>query len=77
MSGDPTEETTMRRPPFDPAAFVVGVVGIVVAALGLLDPEVARRIDLGVLWPVTLMTVGLALLATARRPRRRPGGTAD
>jgi hypothetical protein len=67
----------MHRPPFDPAAFVAGVVCIVVAALGLLDPQVARRIDLGVLWPVTLMTVGLALLATARLPRRHPGGTVD
>jgi hypothetical protein len=63
----------MPRPPFDPSTFVIGVVCVVIAVLGLLDPGVTRRINLGVLWPATLIGIGLALLATARRSRKQSG----
>jgi uncharacterized membrane protein HdeD (DUF308 family) len=58
-----------QRPPFDPAALVAGIVFIVIAVLALLDPEVARRVDLAVVWSAAFVTVGAALLLTtfARR----------
>ena len=49
------QETTMDRPPFDPVALVMGVVFIVIAALALLDPAVARRVDLNVVWSLTFV----------------------
>ena len=61
--------TLPQRPPFDPVALVVGVVFIVIAGLALLDAELARRVDLGVLWSVTFLTVGAVLLATTLRRR--------
>jgi hypothetical protein len=52
------------RPPFDPAAFVVGAVLIVLAIIALLDPGLARRLDLAVIGPATLVGIGAVLLAT-------------
>lgn len=57
----------MQRPPFDPAALVAGVVFSVIAVIGLLDPESSRRLDLAVVWSVTFVAVGLALLGMALR----------
>jgi uncharacterized membrane protein HdeD (DUF308 family) len=72
------QETTMDRPPFDPVALVMGVVFIVIAALALLDPAVARRVDLNVVWSLTFVAVGAALLATTlRRGRGQDVGQAD
>jgi hypothetical protein len=64
------EETEMERPPFDPTALVLGLLFSVVAVVGLLDPDVARRIDLEVVIPLTLVVGGSALLLGAARPRR-------
>lgn len=61
--------TLPKRPPFDPVALVVGVVFVVIAGLALLDAELARRVDLGVLWSATFLTVGAVLLATTLRRR--------
>jgi uncharacterized membrane protein HdeD (DUF308 family) len=72
------QETTMDRPPFDPVALVMGVVFIVIAALALLDPTVARRVDLSVVWSLTFVAVGAVLLATTlRRGRGQDVGQAD
>jgi uncharacterized membrane protein HdeD (DUF308 family) len=75
---DTTQETTMDRPPFDPVALVMGVVFIVIAVLALLDPAVVRRVDLGVVWSLTFVAVGAALLATTlRRGGRQDAGQLD
>jgi hypothetical protein len=60
-----------RRPPFDPAAFVFGALFTVLAIVGLLDAETARRIDLTLLLPATLVVVGGLLVAGSVLPRRR------
>ncbi|MDP9341732.1 MAG: hypothetical protein M3Q23_06445 [Actinomycetota bacterium] len=57
----------MRRHEFDPISFVFGMI---FAVLGL--AFLSGRVDLGDLhlrwlWPVPLIAVGLALLATTRR----------
>lgn len=57
--------TPRIRPPFDPVALVVGVVVVVIAVLGLLGPDVAARVDLGVLWASALLAAGVALLLSA------------
>lgn len=62
-----------QRPPFDPAALVAGVVFIVIAVLALLDPEVARRVDLGIVWSAAFVGVGAVLLATTLRRRGDDG----
>ena len=64
------EETRMARPPFDTVAFVLGALFVLVAALGLLGPGVARRLDLGIVFPVALVTIGAAVLAGSLTPRR-------
>lgn len=69
--GTPAEETRMDRPPFDPTALVIGLVISLVAVIGLLDPELARRIDLGVLVPSALVFAGAALLVTSVVARQR------
>jgi hypothetical protein len=66
--------TLPQRPPFDPAALVAGVVFIVIAVLALLDAEVVRRVDLGVVWSAAFIGVGGVLLATTLR-RRGDDGT--
>ncbi len=58
-----------QRPPFDPVALVAGVVFIVLAVLALLDADIVRRVDLGVVWSATFLTVGAVLLATTLRRR--------
>jgi hypothetical protein len=68
------EETHMSRPPFDTVAFVLGALFVLVAVLGLLGPTIARRLDLGVVFPVALVVIGAAVLAGSIRPRR-PGRT--
>lgn len=70
------EESTMdrpTRPPFDPTALVMGALFVVIAVVGLLDPEVARRVDLGVLVPATLVALGGALLLGSAISGRRRG----
>jgi uncharacterized membrane protein HdeD (DUF308 family) len=74
---DATKETTMDRPPFDPIALVLGVVFVVIAAIALLDPEVARRVDLGVVWSLTFVAVGIALLASSLGRRGAAAGARD
>lgn len=71
--------TTRVRPPFDPVALVVGVVAVVIAVLGMLGPDVAARVDLGVVWASALLAAGVALLlsAAARRGRRSVGAATD
>jgi hypothetical protein len=72
----PQDPTRPHRghPPFDPTALVLGLVFAAVAVVGLLDPELTRRIDLGVLVPVTLLTVGGALLLGSAFVRGRDDG---
>jgi hypothetical protein len=70
---DPTRPQR-GRPPFDATALVLGLVFAAVAIIGLLDPEVTRRIDLGVLVPVTLLIVGGALLLGSAFVRGRDDG---
>jgi len=72
----PQDPTRPRRgrPPLDPTALVLGLVFAAVAIVGLLDPELARRIDLGVLVPVTLLIVGSALLLGSAFLRERDDG---
>jgi hypothetical protein len=64
------EEAHMSRPPFDTVAFVFGSLFVLVAVLGLLDPAITRRLDLGVVFPVALVVIGAAVLAGSLRPRR-------
>jgi hypothetical protein len=67
-----SEEPAMDRPPFDPAAFIVGIALIGIATLGLLGPEVVRRLDLAVLGSALLVAGGALLLVTSlRRDRSR------
>ena len=72
------EEDHMPRPPFDTAAFVLGSLFMLVAVLGLLGAPLVRRLDLGIVLPVALVAVGLAVLAGSfsparpRRPAPRP-----
>jgi uncharacterized membrane protein HdeD (DUF308 family) len=72
-----SEEPTMQRPPFDPIALVMGVVFVVIAAIALLDPEVARRVDLAVVWSLTFVAVGVALLASSLGRRGATSGARD
>jgi hypothetical protein len=67
----PDEERPMSRPPFDTAAFVFGTLFTVIAVIGLLDPEVARRIDLATFVPALLIVLGGFLLVGSALPRRR------
>ncbi len=67
------EEAPMDRPPFDPAAFVFGGLFVAIALVGLLDPSLARRIDLGTFLPALLVVLGGLLLITNARPSRRSG----
>ena len=62
MSPQGPTRTHRGRPPYDTTALVLGLLFAAVAIVGLLDPELVRRIDLGVLVPVTLLAVGGALL---------------
>lgn len=73
-SAGPSPRPHRGRPPFDPTALVLGLVFAAVAVVGLLDPELTRRIDLGVLVPVTLLTVGGALLLGSAFVRGRDDG---
>jgi hypothetical protein len=52
----------MHRHPFDPVAFVFGAIFLLVATLGLLDPDVVRGLELRVLVPGALIAIGGALL---------------
>jgi len=75
MSDDSTvqarsEETPMSRPPFDATAFVFGALFTVIAVIGLLAPEVARRIDLATFLPAMLILLGGVLLVGSALPRR-------
>lgn len=64
---------TPQRPPFDPTALALGALFVVIAVVGLLDPGLARRVDLGVLIPATLVVVGSALLLGSAISGRRRG----
>lgn len=52
----------MSRHPFDPVAFIFGAIFVLVATLGLLDPDVVRGLDLRVLAPGALIAIGGMLL---------------
>lgn len=67
------EEAPMHRPPFDPTAFVFGGLFVAIAIVGLIDPSLARRIDLGTFLPALLVVLGAMLLIGSARPRRGPG----
>lgn len=60
------------RPPFDPVALVLGTLFVLVAVLGLIDAELARDLDLGVLVPTTLVVLGGGLVLGAALSGRRP-----
>lgn len=66
----PARPTRQPRPPFDPTAFALGTLFVVIAVVGLLDPSLARRIDLAVLVPATLVAIGGALLVGSAMGRR-------
>ena len=64
------EEARMPRRPFDTAAFVFGALFVLIAVLGLLDPALVRRLDLGVVFPLALVAIGVLVLGGSLRPRR-------
>ena len=68
----------MRHRPFDTAAFVFGTLFVLVAVLGLLGPDVTRRLDLGILFPLAIVLIGAVVLLVSLRPRDagRPGSDA-
>ena len=70
----PTPAPAPARPVFDPVAFILGAAFVLVAVLGLLDPELTADVDLGLLAPAALVVVGGALLlgSTLSGRRRRP-----
>jgi hypothetical protein len=59
----------MKRHPFDPAPFVAGGILLTVAVIGLLDAATLARVQVGVLIPAVLVTIGGALLLGSLRPR--------
>jgi hypothetical protein len=59
------EEDRMPRPPFDTVAFVFGSLFVLVAMLGLLGPSIARRLDLGIVFPLALVAIGIAVLTSS------------
>jgi len=63
------EEDRMPRPPFDTVAFVFGSLFVLVAMLGLLGPSIARRLDLGIVFPLALVAIGIAVLASTLSSR--------
>jgi hypothetical protein len=63
------EEDRMSRPPFDTVAFVFGALFVLVAMLGLLGPSIARRLDLGIVFPLALVAIGIAVLASTLSSR--------
>lgn len=74
VSPTPAPVTARARPAFDPVAFILGAAFVLVAVLGLLDPELTADVDLGLLAPAALVVVGGALLlgSTLSGRRRRP-----
>ena len=72
-SMDTPTRTVPKRPPFDPAALIFGVVFVVIAVLALLDAEVARRVDLGIVWAAAFVGAGAVLLATTMLRRDDDG----
>jgi len=69
-AASPTEDL-MTRPPLDAASLVLGLILMLIAIVGLLDPSLTQRLDVSVLAPIALMTIGLILLAVTALPRRR------
>jgi len=69
------EEDRMSRPPFDTVAFVLGALFMLVAVLGLLGTPVVERLDLGIVLPVVLVAIGLAVLTGSLGPARRRRAT--
>jgi len=63
------EEIPMRRRPFDTAAFVLGALFALIAVLGLLGPDLTRRLDLGILFPLAIVIIGAVVLMVSLRPR--------
>lgn len=70
----PAPASAPARPAFDPVAFILGAAFVLVAVLGLLDPELTADVDLGLLVPAALVLAGGALLlgSTLSGRRRRP-----
>jgi hypothetical protein len=69
---------TMHRHPFDPVAFIFGAMFVLVAMLGLLDPDVVRSLDLRVLLPGALIAIGgTLLLGSLGRDGRRADVAGD
>ena len=66
-----TREARPTSPPFDTAAFVLGSLFMVIAVLGLLGTPVLQRLDLGIVFPVAVVAIGLALLTGSLGPARR------
>lgn len=73
----------MRRHPLDPVALAAGLVLAAIAALGLLDPDRTRAVDLALVASGAIVLIGVAVLLGAAARRRpitsrtdRPGGSA-
>ena len=61
----------MRRHELDWVSLIAGIVFTVFAALYLVSPLVGARLDGRVVWPVILVALGLAGVATAVRANAR------
>jgi branched-subunit amino acid permease len=62
----------VRTHPFDPVAFVFGVIFVAVAAVGLTDLATISLTDLRWLGPAALVLVGIVLVISAARSDDHP-----
>lgn len=65
------------RPPFDPVAFVFGVLFVAIAVVGLLDTPQLRNLNLAQFGAVVFIAAGAALLLSTTRSRRDDTAPAD
>jgi branched-subunit amino acid permease len=62
----------VRTHPFDPVAFVFGVIFVAVAAVGLTDLATITLTDLRWIGPAALVLVGIVLVISAARTADQP-----
>jgi branched-subunit amino acid permease len=62
----------VRTHPFDPVAFVFGVIFVAVAAVGLTDLATITLTDLRWIGPAALVLVGIVLVISAARGDDQP-----